>query len=415
MDAKQIEEWIKQLYTQEEFRLSLVVVFISICLYTANLPMAVITTLIVASLPFFILQMLENRRDEPSDIITSSEIEPEPEIEPEIKEDEVDGISIGKDDNKKPITVAVKDLGHTFIIGMTGYGKTRLVYGMITEMLTAYDPEDLRICFSDAKEISFDIFSDSRHLFAPIARTQDETTELVNLLLIEMRRRLKLFGEQKGRLCDNLDKYMQITGKKLPRIVVFFDEVADSIERGSETERNLTTLAKVARATGIQLVLITQRPTKEGITHEVTSQCQTYLSTYMKNNTEYGTVAKIPKEVYSVMNTKATQGLFMMFSPKFVKKFTSIEKDYNGWGFIMANYITDEDIERIAKDNAIEGLVLPELAKQITWGGSEDDKFNAMDELEIRDGELSVNNMMSQFGMSRPTAKSWVKKYNEDN
>lgn len=403
MDAKILEQWIKQLYSSEEFYLFLLASTAGFIAFT-NIFLAVSVLACLAGIPFLIFKLISNHDSEDSDIITVPE-----------KEESIvtnySGISLGKDDNNNAIVVSVEDLGHTFIIGMTGYGKTRLVYGMITEILTNYRPEDVKLCFSDAKEISFDIFSDSAHLFAPIARTQEETTGLVSLLLIEMRRRLKLFGEQKGRLCDNIDKYKEITGHKLPRIIVFFDEVADSVERGSDTEKDLTTLAKVARATGIQLVLITQRPTNEGITHEVTSQCQTYLSTYMKNNTEYGTVAKIPKDIYRVMNTKATQGLFMMFSPKFVKTFTNIEQEYNGWGFVMANYITDETIERIALANAIEGLVLPELETKISWGGSEQDKLDSLEELEIKEGELTAKLIMGEFGVSRPTATSWMKKY----
>lgn len=331
------------------------------------------------------------------------------------------GVSFGKDELGKPLSLPVEILNHVFIIGMTRFGKTRLAYALICSLIENYEPEELKFAFSDAKAVSFNIFSHSKHLFAPIAKSEEETSNLIELLLEEMYKRQDLFGQFGDRkICTNVDEYYHITGEKLPRIVVFFDELADSVEKGSIAERNLTTLAKMGLASGINLVLITQRPTKEGVTHEVTSQAVTILSTYMKNSTEYGSVAKIPKAIYGQMIDRLKdgggKGLFMMFNPDLAPYFIGINEEYEGWGFVQSRYLENELVEKIAAVDYADNLNLPSLASTLpAWSGGEEEKMDAMEALDIKLGYIDVDSMVKHFGISKRTAAVWLDKYNENN
>lgn len=321
-------------------------------------------------------------------------------------------ISLGTTEkDQREVFIDMESLNHTFIIGMTRYGKTRLVLALVAEFVQQFSAEELQLAFSDAKAISFNVFGKSKHLYAPIARNQSETEALISLVLTEMYKRLEMFGDYDKRICTNIDEYYEISGEKLPRIVVIFDEVADSVEAGSDAEKNLTTLAKMGLAAGIHLMLITQRPTNIGITHEITSQCQTIMSTFMKNPTEYGSVAKIPKLVYSQMRPE--KGLFMVFSPEKAKEFLDVYPDCEGWGFLKSRYMENHVVEGIAIEDTEEDLVLPELVDIMPgWGGSEEDKFMALDALQAKLGRNVIpTDMVKRFGVNSRTAKTWLEKY----
>lgn len=330
-------------------------------------------------------------------------------VEKKAQEEFGEGILLGEIDGK-PIRLVLESLNHAFIIGMTRYGKTRLVYALISEFILGYRPDEVKLAFSDAKAVSFNVFARSQHLFAPIANSEEETEGLINLVLTEMNRRKAVFQEYHEKICTNVDEYYDLSGERLPRIVVIFDEVADSVEMNSIAEKNLTTLAKMGLAYGIHLVLITQRPTNKGISHEITSQCQTVMSTYMKNAIEYGSVAKIPQEVYSKM--RPIKGRFMVFSPDLAPLFQSISMEDKGWGFLTSKYMDNKTVERIALADSTSNLDLPSLGSSIpSWQGSEEDKLDAMKELEDTLGKVTVGDMKKYFGVGGRTARTWLEKY----
>ena len=321
-----------------------------------------------------------------------------------------DGIFFGRLENNIPVHLTIPSMNHVFIIGMTRYGKTRLALSLITELIQNYRPDEVKLAFSDAKAVSFNVFGRSQHLYAPIAKSPEQTERLIELILVEMYSRLNTFSEYHEEICTNVDEYYDLTGERLPRIIVFFDEVADSVEQGSIAEKNLTTLAKMGLAAGIHLVLITQRPTNMGISHEITTQCQTVLSTFMKNPVEYGSVAKIPKGVY--LNMRPKKGLFMVFSPDLAPMFTGVNEEYQGWGFMTSNYVQDEDIKRIAKEDSTNNLQLPDLESSIpAWKGSESEKLAAIEILENKLGKVTAKDMKKYFGVGGRTANTWLKKY----
>lgn len=348
------------------------------------------------------------------------EPEPEPELKEDkpkqdrLKEDFSKKIILGKAEDGKNAAVTMDALGHTFIAGMTRYGKTRLLHALVAEFIK-FDPEEMQIAFSDAKGVSFNIFSSSRHLFAPIAASKDETDSLIQLALTEMYGRLELFKEYADSdLCTNIDEYMELSGEVLPRIVIIFDELADSVEPDSDAEKNLTTLAKMGLAAGIHLVLSTQRPTKQGISHEVQTQCQTIMSTYMRNKVEYGMISKIPQVIYN--NMTPIKGLFMTFSPELAPFFLKQNSGYDGWGFVRSNYYDNAAIKAVAE--ADRGLTRPlpvfsrvevEIPK---WEGSTEDKFAALKALEDKlQRDIEVADMCKTFGISSRTATQWREKY----
>lgn len=327
------------------------------------------------------------------------------------KDDYSKKIILGKTDSKKVVALRLEEIGHMFVAGMTRYGKTKFLHALISE-LVKFPEEEVQIAFSDAKGVSFNIFSKSKHLFAPIAMSKEETETLIVIAMNEMYRRLELFKDwANDDLCTNLDEYYELSGERLPRIVFIFDELADSVEPDSDAERNLTTIAKMGLAAGIHLVLSTQRPTKQGISHEIQTQCQTVLSTYMKTKTEYGQIAKVPQVVYQDM--RPVKGLFMIFSPELAPFFLKESERYEGWGFIRSEYLDNNAMKIVARKDRGLNRELPSLEPEPLpkWEGTEEDKINAMKVLEERlNRDLTTEDMVKFFGVTRRTAEKWLEK-----
>lgn len=389
----------RRLYKDDTFWLVVAGVFSGGMFLLNNIPLAVFLTLVILFTPMGI--HLFNREK------LSYEVNA---VKTELS---ADGILVGYAPGQIPVVLDMEIMNHMFVIGMTRYGKTRLIMSLIAEFITDFSPDELKLAFSDAKAVSFNVFGRSKHLFAPIAKSQEATENLIELILEEMHRRLAVFSEYHEEICTNLTEYQELSGERLPRIVVIFDEVADSIEMNSQAEKNLTTLAKMGLAAGIHLILITQRPTKVGISNEITSQCQTILSTYMRNQVEYGSVAKIPEMIYSQMRPE--KGLFMMFNPDLAPLFIDINPEFKGWAFVRANYMSNEVIKELAVQDSTTNLELPALESSIpAWAGSEDDKLNAIGELEKKLGEVTPADMKKYFGVSGRTAGTWLQKYYND-
>ncbi len=100
----------------------------------------------------------------------------------------------------------------------------------------------------------------------------------------------------------------------------------------------------------------------------------------------------------------------MVFSPDLAPLFQENE----GWGFLMSNYMSNQEVEQVAKEDSTHNLDLPSLEGSIpAWGGSEDDKFYAIQCLEEKLGKVTKEDMKKYFGVGGRTAKTWLDKYYE--
>lgn len=399
--AMDVNNFNTQIYKEEYFWLVIIGIIIASFMFIGSVVPGIIGALLAIGSPVFIQYVLPRVRSyfESDEPIIAAETDNPYQVE------------LGTlEKNGKSILSGLENLNHMFVIGMTRYGKTRLILALITEFIEKFSEDEVKLAFSDAKAVSFNVFGRSKHLFAPIAKSTEETESLIEIALTEMHRRLNLFSDYHERICTNIDEYYELSGERLPRIIIIFDEVADSVDKDSVAEKNLTTLAKMGLAAGIHLVLVTQRPTKMGISHEITSQCQTILCTYMKNGTEYGSVAKIPPKVYQ--NMRPEKGLFMAFSPDLAPFFLEEYPEYEGWGMLRSRYLDNNVISGIAIVDATTNLELPELQNSIpAWRGSEEDKLTAIEVLESKLGVVTIDDMKKYFGVGRRTGKDWLEKY----
>jgi len=178
-------------------------------------------------------------------------------------------IAMGRDVSGQPVVTDLGNMPHLLIAGTTGSGKSVCIASITTCLVMNNTPEDLRLVMIDPKMVELVRFNGMPHLFGRVETDLERILGVLRWTVSEMDRRYKLLEESRSR---NLDSYNRKARRRknmqsLPRIVVMVDELADLMMSAPEqTEPALVRLAQMARATGIHLVLATQRPSTDVVT-----------------------------------------------------------------------------------------------------------------------------------------------------
>jgi DNA segregation ATPase FtsK/SpoIIIE, S-DNA-T family len=171
---------------------------------------------------------------------------------------------LGKDVAGKPVIVDLSAMPHLLIAGTTGSGKSVCINAIINCMLMAHTPNELRFVMVDPKRVELTGYNGIPHLLTPVIVESEKVVGTLQWMSREMDSRYKKFAEVGAR---NIEDYNAQHPNKLPYIVVIIDELADLMMLApEETERNLNRLAQLARATGIHVIIATQRPSVDVIT-----------------------------------------------------------------------------------------------------------------------------------------------------
>ena len=158
---------------------------------------------------------------------------------------------------------------HLLIAGTTGSGKSVCIAALTSCLAMNNTPEDLRLVMVDPKMVELVRFNGLPHLYGKVETDIERILGVLRWVVAEMERRYKLLETSRSRNIDTYNRKIRRKkdGKTLPRMVVLIDELADLMMSAPEqTEHNLVRLAQMARATGIHLVLATQRPSTDVVT-----------------------------------------------------------------------------------------------------------------------------------------------------
>ncbi|HXR66885.1 MAG TPA: DNA translocase FtsK, partial [Ktedonobacteraceae bacterium] len=201
--------------------------------------------------------------------------------------------------NKSKLTVALgKDVAgavrvgdlakmpHLLIAGATGAGKSVSINAIISSIITQATPDDVRMLMVDPKMVELSMYNGIPHLLSPVVIEVEKVVGLLKVAIAEMERRYRLFSQLGVR---NLDGYRKMRAERLargdqtlnnlPAIVIIIDELADLMMAApDEVEGLICRLAQLARATGIHLVVATQRPSVDVITGLIKANIPTRIS-----------------------------------------------------------------------------------------------------------------------------------------
>jgi S-DNA-T family DNA segregation ATPase FtsK/SpoIIIE len=173
-------------------------------------------------------------------------------------------IALGQDTGGNPVVVDLATLPHFLIAGATGSGKSVCINTIIASLLLTRPPDQIRMLMVDPKRVELTPFNGIPHLIAPVIVEADQVNSALRALTREMFRRYKQMEETGTR---NIISYNARTRDRLPYLVLIVDELADLMMVGGfEVEQSLVRLAQLGRATGIHLVLATQRPSVNVVT-----------------------------------------------------------------------------------------------------------------------------------------------------
>jgi len=173
---------------------------------------------------------------------------------------------VGKDIHGNLIIIDLQKMPHILIAGATGSGKSVLTNGFITSLLMTKTPDQVKLIMVDPKQVELSDYNGIPHLLTPVVTDMDKVLNALKWAIAEMESRYTIFRESKVK---NIEGYNHLMGySALPYFVIIIDEMADMMMSMNrvETENAIVRLAQKARATGIHLILATQRPSVDVIT-----------------------------------------------------------------------------------------------------------------------------------------------------
>lgn len=174
-------------------------------------------------------------------------------------------VALGLDVSGRPTVANIARMPHVLIAGTTGSGKTVLLNSFIATLLFRTTPEEVKLLLVDPKRVELIQYNGVPHLLTPVITEPEKVISALKWAIEEMERRYRLFAEVGVR---NIDAYNELSGfSALPYIVIIVDELADVMFFSPvEVEDTICRIAQMARATGIHLVVSTQRPSVDVLT-----------------------------------------------------------------------------------------------------------------------------------------------------
>lgn len=174
-------------------------------------------------------------------------------------------VALGLDVSGKPIIANIAKMPHVLIAGQTGSGKSVCINAFLASILFRAAPTEVKLILVDPKRVELTGYNNIPHLLTPVIVEPEKVVKALRWVMAEMDRRYKQFADAGAR---NIESYNEMSGfQALPYIVLVIDELADiMLFSPVEVEDCITRIAQMSRATGIHMVLATQRPSVDVIT-----------------------------------------------------------------------------------------------------------------------------------------------------
>lgn len=174
-------------------------------------------------------------------------------------------IALGKNVSGKPVVADLADLPHLLIAGTTGSGKSVCINSILSCFLLNNSPHDLRLVLVDPKRVELTGYNGIPHLLGPVVTSPEQVIGALQWMQREMDSRYQRFSKSGVRNIEDFNQ--RFPEEHLPYLIIVIDELADLMMLApEETERSIARLAQLARATGIHLILATQRPSVDVVT-----------------------------------------------------------------------------------------------------------------------------------------------------
>jgi len=200
---------------------------------------------------------------------------------PEFRESESPlTLPLGRDVSGKAIVSDLAQMPHLLVAGATGSGKSVCMNTILISLLYQNAPHELKLILIDPKRVELTLYDGIPHLLTPVLHDAEKALKALRWAVAEMGRRLARFSEIGARNLAEFNEKQKEDATKLPRVVIVIDEFADLMMRQyrRDTEIMITRVAQIARATGMHLIVATQRPSVDVITGIIKANVPTRIS-----------------------------------------------------------------------------------------------------------------------------------------
>ncbi|WP_233711754.1 DNA translocase FtsK, partial [Helicobacter pullorum] len=310
-------------------------------------------------------------------------------------------LALGKDIVGNPFVTDLKKLPHLLIAGTTGSGKSVGINAMILSLLYKNSPDTLKLIMIDPKMLEFSIYNDIPHLLTPVITQPKQAIIALDSTVKEMERRYTLMSEARIKNIEGYNKKAEIEGfEPFPYIVVVIDELADlMMSGGKEAELSIARLAQMARASGIHLIVATQRPSVDVVTGTIKANLPSRIS--------YKVGQKIDSKV--ILDIFGAESLLgrgdMLFTPP-------------GGGIVRlhAPWSTEEEIERIVefiksqRPAQYDENFMPNKDENLNlrYEGEIDELYEEAKRIMLADGKTSISYIQRRLGIGYNKAANIV-------
>ncbi len=265
-------------------------------------------------------------------------------------------IALGQDVAGRPVAADLTQMPHLLIAGATGSGKSVCIKSITACLLLNNTPDDLRLIMIDPKMVELASFNGLPHLLAPVVTSVEEVTHALRWVAMQMNERYKLFSRAG---VHNIAMYNQMMASRrmesLPHIVILIDELADlMMVAPEEMERSICRIAQLARATGIHLVIATQRPSVDVVTGLIKANFPARIS--------FAVTSQVDSRV--ILDTRGAEKLLgrgdMLYSASDSSKLIRLQ----------GCFVSDEELERMVRFWRVKiDWIVPQPEGPAPWHG----------------------------------------------
>ena len=284
---------------------------------------------------------------------------------------------LGKDISGNTVRCNVSKMPHLLIAGTTGSGKSVCVNSIIMSILMKSTPDDVRLIMVDPKQVEFMMYNGIPHLLIPVVTDPKKAAGALAWAVTEMENRYTLFSENNVRNIDGYNELVEnnhLELKKMPRIVIFIDELADLMMASpKDVEDSIVRLAQKARAAGMHLVIATQKPTVQVVTGLIKGNIPSRIALMVASQVDSRVILDASGAEKLLGNGDM---LYMpVGSPKPIR--------------LQGCYVSDDEVERVAEfikqafSAEYDEGIMAEIERQAeNVGGGKDDSADGLDDDE---------------------------------
>jgi len=299
-------------------------------------------------------------------------------------------LALGKDIFGNPVVTDLAKMPHLLVAGATGSGKSVSVNTMIASMLYKASPQQVKMLMIDPKLLELSVYGDIPHLISPVITDPKGASEALKKMVFEMERRYRLLAEQG---CRNIDTFNRQVSpeQRLPYIVVFIDELADLMFTApTDVETAIARLAQMARASGIHLILATQRPSVDVITGLIKANFPARISFQVTTRIDSRTI----------LDTQGAEQLLGMGDMLFMVPGVRLTR-------IHGAFVSENEIKKITDFIKKQGqpdyssfekmAVLEERIREEAASDERDEVYDRVLEFAEQAGEVSISSIQRRF------------------